>query len=60
MIETIDDIVIVAQDMAIYKLAIELQRVFLEGEPLEKDLSCSLILKDNDLSNFLFQLVDAG
>ena len=46
--------------MAMYKLAIELQHIFLGGEPLEKDLSCSLILKDNDLTNFLFQLMDAG
>ena len=44
MIETIDDILLVAQDMAIYKLAVELQHIFQEGEPLEKDLSCSLIL----------------
>ncbi len=59
MIETIDDIVIVAQDMATYKLVVELQRIFLGGEPLEKDLSCCLILKDNDQTNFLFQLMDA-
>ena len=37
MIETIDDLLLVAQDMAIYKLAIELQQIFLQGEPLEKD-----------------------
>ncbi len=60
MIETIDDILLVAQDMAAYRLVEELQHIFQEGEPLEKDLSCSLILKDNDLTDFLFKLMDAG
>ncbi len=60
MIETVDDLLLVAQDMAIYKLVVELQRIFQEGEPFEKDLSCSLILKDNGLTDFFFKLMGAG
>ena len=60
MIETIDDILLAGQDLAIYKLVVELQHIFQEGEPLEKDLPCSLILKANDLTDFLLKLMDAG